>query len=924
MREHGAWDHNTEDQSETGRSSIFGSSRRSGRFRSNKVTNQASGTYRATTTDLNDDDSKKSLPQTTRSSHSSSLRQTRFGNFSSPTKGLTTRSTHGSMPLSQSIHRVAKERPSFRPSPDDDLTECSHNTEQSRQLEEVPYFERLCWACEKLDYPLQYIDLVGSQFLSLDGAKPVSQVDGHVPSMNEIVDFLVEVFICLTESTDIVVVSIDNFQWVDSFSWKIFKKLGEKGQHLLLLGAMRSHDKQAMRRLSNAAAHQQTQMLGQMTEIVLSSFETSDIRVLASHILGFLSSQISDSICSDIFQRSGGLPVFVLQVLENIKRAKTLVLNDDGEVTWTKEGLKEKVRYASNLTLEGSCSFLMQRALSSNQGGAVMEETFLSRFDVLHLQVRKVLQTCAVIGLTFSIRELMQVHPEMEKLELENAIAMAVEEMIIVEQEGDDGVGQLDLDGSVESIHSMSARTSQTSVEKLFEFSHTMWRKSVLTTMLKERKIELHRLIAESMEKQEYCSLEESDISKLLTLFDHWKSCGDFFKLAPLALVIGSRLEEWDLFAQSLELYTDALNLSFESVDKVEEEETVNQDWLQVSASPQILDSILRLHIRIGLCHQRLGNEWESITTFEDAHQILDSASRLPPLCVNLKMPILSSLCVLQLETGTQRVDNSVEHRNLLLRFIREARNENNPVHIGRAYSLHALFHARNSQLALAIDEVRTLQVNYDIQQHSFDMISEYGRDFALECLSESVQWMYLLGQHDEAEERADRIVSEYLRLIDSSDGESMMAILLPIFNVFKLIGRAKDAEWLLKKYIINPAHEQGMHCEFWIPLFNPLAYLLEVVVMEETEAYDEEVMDAMSKWVLDDENSDNFDVDLEYKAFTFMGELCWRLANYQDEDSDTRKRLTEKARALLTPVVQYPHNEIFLKNTAEALIEAL
>lgn len=45
-------------------------------------------------------------------------------------------------------------------------------------------------------------------------------------------------------------------------------------------------------------------------------------------------------------------------------------------------------------------------------------------------------------------------------------------------------------------------------------------------------------------------------------------------------------------------------------------------EWVQVSAHPEILDLILRLHIRIGLCHQRLGDEYESVMTFEDAYKV--------------------------------------------------------------------------------------------------------------------------------------------------------------------------------------------------------------------------------------------------------------------------------------------------------------
>jgi hypothetical protein len=45
------------------------------------------------------------------------------------------------------------------------------------------YFEKLCWACEELEYPFEYADIVGSQFLGLDGATPVSHGKSPVHSI---------------------------------------------------------------------------------------------------------------------------------------------------------------------------------------------------------------------------------------------------------------------------------------------------------------------------------------------------------------------------------------------------------------------------------------------------------------------------------------------------------------------------------------------------------------------------------------------------------------------------------------------------------------------------------------------------------------------------------------------------------------------
>ena len=568
-----------------------------------------------------------------------------------------------------------------------------------------------------------------------------------------------------------------------------------------------------------------------------------------------------------------------------------------------------------------------------------MEETFLARFDSLDVRVRKVLQTCAVLGLSFSLSDVIRVHPEMEEMDIESAIETSIDEMILVEhaEEEEDtmslksgstgGAGSHDDSFTFANAagHSHSGRSTDAGkglTDRSFQFSHTMWRQSVLTTMLKERKIELHRLIAEAMEKDQVLILEQSDISRLLTLFDHWKSCGDFCKTAPLALAVGSRLEEWDLCAQSLELYEDALEMSFDSVQTVEGEGDTSE-WVQVSAKPAVLDYILRLHIRIGLCHQSLGDEIESISLFEDAYNIIKSSSKIPGLSRSLMMPIISSLCILKLDQVARDTQTKLEQAKLAEKFVKEALESGNPVHIGRALSMEATYFARIGDLDRAFQDLEKLASMYSVEENSFDMLAEYGRDFAMECYCESVQWYYLQERHEEAERQADMIIERFLPHLDPVDGDVAMYAVMPLIQVLKLIERARDADWLLKKYVIRPHEENQGGAEFWEPLFTPLTSLLELVIMEEEEEIDQEVLDRLESWVLDDDNREYND-DIEKTAHTILGELCWRLTNSKEDDDPSRDRLVEMAKDLLEPIARYPHNEVFNKHTACALLEAL
>ena len=250
-----------------------------------------------------------------------------------PHKAQSVRATRSTLPV-----RPAKE------ARDDASCQSVESNKSKHKKDEtsLPYFEKLCWVCEQLDYPFEYADIVGSQFLGLDGASPVTHVDGHVPTMDELVEFLALAFICLADFADLTVVLIDDFQWVDSFSWKIFRTLGKRGKKLLMLCAMRSHDKQAMRRLSTAATRQ-SDLQNHMVEISLLPLDVPDIKVLMSRVLGHNKKLVPEGLCVDVFQRSGGLPVYVVQMIEDMKRRNTVEIGENGLLEWTALGLKEKV-----------------------------------------------------------------------------------------------------------------------------------------------------------------------------------------------------------------------------------------------------------------------------------------------------------------------------------------------------------------------------------------------------------------------------------------------------------------------------------------------------------------------------------------------------------------------------------------------------
>jgi hypothetical protein len=512
----------------------------------------------------------------------------------------------------------------------------------------IPYFAKLCWACEQVGYPHEYADLVGSQFLGLDSANPVTHIDGHVPLVTDLVEFVAQAFMTITNFADLIVVFIDDFQWVDSFTWKVIRALGQSGKKMLLICAMRSHDKQALRRIQTAVNFR--------LEITLGPLNLPGIKELFG-VLGYDEGSIDEQLCTDIYQRTGGVPVYVIELLELIKRSNSVSQNEEGMLRLTNDGQLGDVSIECHVVEPplkiADFSFCYTVGEKRGKGSSALAESLLNRFDRLGVRVRKILQTCAVLGNSFALSDLVRVHPEISEGGIEQSLEIATSEMILGEiVEDDDDTKSIfsnSTGGSSSKIGS-SIEFSKTSSginvlgDRFFEFSHDMWRSSVLTTMLKERKIELHRLIAEAMEQDQKLVLQRSDIGRLLTLFDHWKSCGDFRRAAPLALVVGIRLNEWDLVAQSLDLYHDALDMCFDSVQPVEERHWRSDgklipaivpcimcksnyplredDWVKVASNPEVLDLILRLHVTIAESHRLMDDLRQCATTLQDAYTV--------------------------------------------------------------------------------------------------------------------------------------------------------------------------------------------------------------------------------------------------------------------------------------------------------------
>ena len=80
---------------------------------------------------------------------------------------------------------------------------------------EIPYLEKMRWVCKDLGYEEEYADIVGSRLLDIEGADyNTTTVNGEVPTLDTVVDFLAQAFLRFTLHAGVVLVTADDIHWM--------------------------------------------------------------------------------------------------------------------------------------------------------------------------------------------------------------------------------------------------------------------------------------------------------------------------------------------------------------------------------------------------------------------------------------------------------------------------------------------------------------------------------------------------------------------------------------------------------------------------------------------------------------------------------------------------------------------------------------
>ena len=205
---------------------------------------------------------------------------------------------------------------------------------------------------------------------------------------------------------------------------------------------------------------------------------------------------------------------------------------------------------------------------------ANIEELFLQRLDKLDDMTRKILQIAAVLGFSFSCKEIIGTSKQVlsvsaadhmkHSLAVRRALAAAAKEGIIDKTVEDDET----VDGAEDQIFNMTIDLAEDEDDNdadgtrclNYNFYHDTWRRLVLSLLLGSWKRDIHKHAAMSIEAE--ISYDEiQDYRTKIKLFRHWKDSESTLKAATIGLDIGKSFILLGMSIQSIKIFEDALEM---------------------------------------------------------------------------------------------------------------------------------------------------------------------------------------------------------------------------------------------------------------------------------------------------------------------------------------------------------------------------
>ncbi len=268
-------------------------------------------------------------------------------------------------------------------------------------------------------------------------------------------------------SADPLVILIDDGHWVDSASWAMAERAVREISSLLLVIGTRPFGEGSGR----SAPEEYTRLLEEESteHVILSELEPAEVMQLVEQCLGV--SSVPGPVVEMIIEQADGHPYFSEEIAFALRDAGLLVI-ENGES-----------RLAPNV-----------QDLRDVDFPNTVQDIIIGRFDRLSSRQQSILKVASVIGREFSVETLTEVYPV--EMNTEEAIE-SLRTLVVL-----DLVQEVVLDRS------------------RYRFRHAITRDIAYGLLLFSQKSELHRAVAESLERAHADDLD----SVSTTLAYHWRN----------------------------------------------------------------------------------------------------------------------------------------------------------------------------------------------------------------------------------------------------------------------------------------------------------------------------------------------------------------------------------------------------------------
>lgn len=175
--------------------------------------------------------------------------------------------------------------------------------------------DRLHDLCNELGAPKALLKLLGHHLLGLSFKTTTSKE--KMPKLDEIIEFMAQMFIHSTVHADLTIVALDDLQFMDDLSWKVVLKINEIGKNVLFLCGSRPYMfvkegflKEVKTKISDSTRFQ---------ELEVGPLPRFDIARMIALVLDINVGEIDATFLKDIHDHTRGMPNFALQVLKTCK-----------------------------------------------------------------------------------------------------------------------------------------------------------------------------------------------------------------------------------------------------------------------------------------------------------------------------------------------------------------------------------------------------------------------------------------------------------------------------------------------------------------------------------------------------------------------------------------------------------------------------